>query len=258
MIDFVFASHVERMLASCAYWKGMDLRSAKQYPQLGALQAWLNALEKAEFYLAFKSDYYTHVKDIPPQYGPSYDGIAFPERIQEYQAMILGKDGESWTLPLEHDDQLQPLYRGPPLPLCVLEANQITADADGSYSTVDPSTMATACRQMAAWKLAGNGPKISIFSSRGGPQGARNPRKTFGAELADPYAESDADVVHAVDAALRITGLALQDVEDHAGKDLPSSKYTDWLKDSVPSQQLEGVIASLEYLRDRIGISERT
>lgn len=25
-------------------------------------------------YLAFKSDYYTHIKDIPPQYGPGYDG----------------------------------------------------------------------------------------------------------------------------------------------------------------------------------------
>ena len=44
MIDFVFASHVERMLASCAYWKGMDLRSPKQYPQLKALQDWMSAL----------------------------------------------------------------------------------------------------------------------------------------------------------------------------------------------------------------------
>jgi glutathione S-transferase len=254
MIDFVFASHVERMLASCAYWKGVDLRSPEQYPQLGALQDWFNALEKAEYYLAFKSDYYTHIKDIPPQYGPSYDGTAFPKRIQEYQAMILGKDGKSWSLPLEHDDSLQPLYRGPPLPLCVLEASQITADADGSYTSADPSAMAVACRQMAAWKLASNGPKVSIFSSRGGPKGAKNPRKAFGAELADPYAESDASVVDAVDAALRITGLALQDVVDHTGKDLPTSKYTGLLKSAVPTQHVEGVISSLEYLRDRIGV----
>ena len=68
MIDFVFVSHVERMLASCAYWKGLDLRDSKW--QLDGLNAWLEAFEKREHYLAFKSDYYTHIKDIPPQYGP--------------------------------------------------------------------------------------------------------------------------------------------------------------------------------------------
>jgi glutathione S-transferase len=62
MIDFVFASHVERMLASCAYWKGMDLRSEKQYRQLRALQQWMDALEQKEYYLAFKCGYYTHIK----------------------------------------------------------------------------------------------------------------------------------------------------------------------------------------------------
>ncbi|KAG7373028.1 glutathione S-transferase [Nitzschia inconspicua] len=246
--------HVERMLASCAYWKGMDLRSSQQYPQLQALQQWLDALEKAEYYLAFKSDYYTHIKDIPPQYGPSYEGIAFPDRIDEYQSKILGKDGKSWTLPLDHDDELQPLYRGPPLPLCVLKAAGITADPDGSYQSADPAAMATACRQMAAWKLSGNGPKISIFSSRGGPQGANNPRKTFGAELADPYAESDASIVDSVDAALRITGLCLQDVDDHSGTSLPSSMYKDMLTSSVPQDHVDGVISSLAYLRDRIGV----
>jgi len=254
MIDFVFASHVERMLASCAYWKGMDLRSPKQYPQLKALQEWMSALETTEYYLAFKSDYYTHIKDIPPQYGPSSEGISFPDRIAEYQAMILGRDGKSWTLPLEHEDALQPLYRGPPLPLAVLEASQITADADGTYASADPKTMAVACRQMASWKLAGNGPNISKFSSRGGPKGAKNPRKAFGAELADPYAESDASVINAVDAALRITGLALQDIDDHQGSAVPSEKYTALLRGAIPKQDIEGVISSLAYLRDRIGV----
>ena len=254
MIDFVFASHVERMLASCAYWKGMDLRSPKQYPQLKALQDWIDALEKTEYYLAFKSDYYTHVKDIPPQYGPSYDGITYPDRVAQYQASILGTDGKAWTLPLAHDDELQPLYRGPPLPSCVLDAMGITADPDGTYNSADPATMAKACRLMASWKLVGNGPNISIFSSRGGPKGAKNPRKTFGAELADPYAESDAGVVHEVDAALRIVGLALQDLDDHQGQSLPSSKYEDMLKAAVPVDQVPGVISSLKYLRDRIGV----
>ena len=73
MIDFVFVSHVERMLASCAYWKGLNLRDPKW--KLDGLNAWLEAFEKREYYLAFKSDYYTHVKDIPPQYGRKYFDI---------------------------------------------------------------------------------------------------------------------------------------------------------------------------------------
>jgi glutathione S-transferase len=254
MIDFVFASHVERMLASCAYWKGMDLRSEKQYPQLRALQQWMDALELKEYYLAFKSDYYTHIKDIPPQYGPSYQGITFPDRIDRYQSMILGRDGKSWTLPLSHDDELQPLYRGLPLPLCVLKAAGIMADADGTYQSADPTLMAQACRQMAAWKLSGNGPQISIFSSRGGPNGSKNPRKTFGAELADPYAERDDTIVEYVDAALRIIGLALLDIQDHHGTMLPTTKYNDMLIRTVPNDYVDGVISSLVYLRDRIGV----
>ena len=74
MIDFVYVSHVERMLASCAYWKGLDLRGEQMRSRFPALNLWLDSFEKREFFLAFKSDYYTHVKDIPPQYGPGYDG----------------------------------------------------------------------------------------------------------------------------------------------------------------------------------------
>jgi glutathione S-transferase len=44
MIDFVFVSHVERMLASCAYWKGLDIRDPKW--NLPGINAWLNAFEK--------------------------------------------------------------------------------------------------------------------------------------------------------------------------------------------------------------------
>ena len=75
---------------------------------------------------------------------------------------------------MSHDDPLQPLYRGPPLPRCVLEAVGITPDPDGSYeksASADPQNMATACRLMAAWKLAGNGSDVSKFAARGGPKG---------------------------------------------------------------------------------------
>jgi glutathione S-transferase len=88
MVDFVYVSHVERMLASCAHWKGLNLRDPKW--KLDGITAWLDAFEKREHYLAFKSDYYTHIKDIPPQYGPGYDGGFENDRVA-FSNSIVGK-----------------------------------------------------------------------------------------------------------------------------------------------------------------------
>jgi glutathione S-transferase len=247
MIDFVYVSHVERMLASCAHWKGLDLRNPKW--NLKGLNAWLEAFEKREPYLAFKSDYYTNVMDIPPQYGPGYDG-GFNDDRKKFQASILGRDGKSWKLPLSFDDELQPLYRGMPLPSCVLDAAGLQPDSDGTYGSCDETTMSQACRAMAAWKLAGNGNNVSRFAARGGPQGAKNPRKRFGAELADPYAETDNEIRSATDSALRVVCAALMDVE----ATLPDQAMVDQLRSSVPDNQVEGVAAALAYLRDRVGV----
>ena len=53
------------MLASVMYWTGADMRSFG----LEGLNAWLDAFDADERYLGTKGDYYTHIKDIPPQYG---------------------------------------------------------------------------------------------------------------------------------------------------------------------------------------------
>jgi glutathione S-transferase len=246
MIDFIYVSHVERMLASCAYWKGLNLRDPKW--NLKGLNAWIDAFEKREPYLAFKSDYYTHVMDIPPQYGPGYDG-GFVEDQQDFSRSINGRDG-SWHLPLSHDDSVQPLYRGPPLPLVVLKAADLSPDGTGSYESCDPATMAATCRSMAAWKLSGNGANVANFAARGGPSGAKNMRKTFAAPLADPYAEADANVQPSVDAALRVVCLALGDVEDAQ----PSPDRADQLRAAVKADHTGGVVSSLAYLRDRVGV----
>ena len=243
MIDFIFVSHVERMLASVAFWKGLNLRDPKL--NLKGLNAWLEAFEKREPYLAFKSDYFTHVLDIPPQYGPGYDG-GFEADREKFQNNILGKDG-SWHLPLPFDDVLQPLYKGLPLPLCVLEAMELSPDEKGTYESVDPELMAKACRYMAAWKLAGNGNNVSRFAARGGLKGSRNPRKSFGAQLADPYAEPDEEVRPFVDAALREVCAALLD-------DKSPDNYKDAIVSVVPKEQIDGVCSSLAYLRDRVGV----
>ncbi|KAL3916562.1 MAG: hypothetical protein SGARI_007933 [Bacillariaceae sp.] len=110
--------------------------------------------------------------------------------------------------------------------------------------------MATACRTMAAWKIAGNGPNVAKFAARGGPLGAQNRRKTFGAPLADPYAEADGSVQPAVDAALRVVCLALGDVQDV----MPLAERQDELRAAIPANQSSGVASSLAYLRDRVGV----
>jgi len=244
MIDFIYVSHVERMLASVAHWKGVNLRDVKKWNLVG-LNAWLEAFEQRESYLAFKSDYFTHVMDIPPQYGPGYDG-GFEDDRKKFSSNIVGKDNKSWTLPLDFDDEVQPLYKGPPLPIVVLESMGIEPSDKNNYEAADPATMEKACRYMAAWKLAGNGKAISKFAARGGPKGSSNPRKTFGAPLADPYAASDTDVQPHVDTALRIVCSKLLLLDD--------TTNTEELTEVIPKKHRKGVISSLAYLRDRIGV----
>jgi hypothetical protein len=159
------------------------------------------------------------------------------------------QDG-SWQLPLSHDDPIQPLYRGPPLPLRVLEVAGILPDAaGGSYQSADPTIMAQTCRLMAAWKLASNGVNVAKFAARGGPRGAKNIRRTFGAELADPYAEADESVLTTVDEVLRVICLAMKETD----QEIPDQSFVQMLKEVVPSGQASGVVSSLAYLRDRIG-----
>jgi glutathione S-transferase len=250
MIDFVFASHIERMLASCAYWKGMDLRDPSAYPRLGGVRAWMDALEKHEYYLAFKSDYYTHVKDIPPQYGPGSNGVSRFSKIEAFQANLEGR-GNAWKLPLEDDEVLQPLYRGIPLPKCVLEAAGISADDDGSYaSSGSTPPMREACQTMAAWKLCQTAQRLAPFAARGGPKGAKNVRKPFGAELADPYAKPDDSLVEPVGVCLRVVVEAMLSAK---ANELPEASFGNALVASAGSDA-RGVAASLVYLRDRIGV----
>ena len=89
--------------------------------------------------------------------------------------------------------------------------------------------------------------QISNFAARGGPNGSNNPRKTFGAELADPYANPDTNVRPTVDAALRVVCAALLD----EGK--PPDSYADLLRSTVPEKEMLGVLNSFCYLRDRVG-----
>jgi glutathione S-transferase len=123
-------------------------------------------------------------------------------------------------------------------------------DNDGSYESCDPVVMAKACREMAAWKLADNGINVSRFAARGGPAGAKNIRKTFGAELADPYADPDDNIRAVVDSALRCVCAAMMD-DDASSLD---SIHRDSLLTVVPANQAKAIVSSMVYLRDRVGV----
>ena len=111
------------------------------------------------------------------------------------------------------------------------------------YENADPEKMAEACRHMAGWKLAGNGQKVSKFASRGGPQGAKNPRKGFGAELADPYAAPDEQLVPHVTTALQLNGGP--SAHESALKEMKSG-----LEESIEKGKARGVASALCYLHD--------
>ena len=75
-------------------------------------------------------------------------------------------------------------------------------------------------------------------------------RKTFGAELADPYADPDDNIRPVVDTTLRIVCHAMLD-EDESSLD---GIHKESLVAAVPTNQAKAVVSSLVYLRDRVGV----
>ena len=56
LVDLQFITHVERMLASTLYWKGIVIRGGRWKH----INRWLDAFELRPSYMNTKSDYYTH------------------------------------------------------------------------------------------------------------------------------------------------------------------------------------------------------
>jgi glutathione S-transferase len=136
IVDITYISHIERMCASVPYWCGLKLRGNGRWP---AIEAWMDAFEQLPSYMATKSDYYTHVKDIPPQYRQAY---ALPGS-EAFRRGIDGLDG-IWTLPL------------PPFS---------TTDLEPVSAAIDPGE--EAARHEAAYKIARNFDKVLTFALRG-------------------------------------------------------------------------------------------
>ncbi len=62
--DVIFIPYLERMNASLAYYKGLNLR--EEHPMINQ---WFNALEALEVYRGTQGDFHTHAHDLPPQMG---------------------------------------------------------------------------------------------------------------------------------------------------------------------------------------------
>lgn len=169
LVDIMYTPFLERMAASLPYFKGFECRSAK-YP---ALLRWYEAMDTRISYQGIKSDYYTHVHDLPPQIGGCH---ATPEAAP-YAAEI---DGGAWDVSKAAKDCFEPM-----LPL-----DADTAKRDAARNFID------------------NNVGIIKFACRGaGSQGFPKVR----AELADPRANPNVSFIKPVDFALRaIIGAMLE------------------------------------------------
>lgn len=211
LVDLQYVSHVERMVASVLYWKGLELRDNPRFPNL---ERWLSAFERRPSYVATKSDWYTHVQDIPPQYGPGY-------AVKEAAHLAAAIDGGSWHLPLTHLEHL---------------VEKISPLEDVGE---------TGARHEAAFKLSANHANVVRFAARGsGTPG----RPQFQAPLADPNAVPDESVIDAVDVALRCVTEALLN-----GADAAEASAQERLGGYSPAEA-EKLTRCLHYLRDRVGV----
>ena len=95
--------------------------------------------------------------------------------------------------------------------------------------------------------------KVAKFASRGGPKGSKNPRKGFGALLADPYASPDEALMPHVDQALKLIcgALLAEGSADHenAVKDMKAG-----LEERIGKNKAKDVASALSYVRDRTGV----
>ncbi len=94
--DLVFVPFLERMAASLAYYKGLQLR--QRHPGIGR---WLAALEQRPSYLGTQGDFHTHAHDLPPQMGGCVSNGSEAQR--QLAARI---DGGPW--PILNADQGDP------------------------------------------------------------------------------------------------------------------------------------------------------
>lgn len=225
-VDVQFAPFLERMAASLLFFKGFQIRVAKgtstDFPEVNA---WFDAMETLPSYQLTKSDYYTHCWDLPPQLGGcTYDpdGRAFEDAINGLKSLD-GSQG-SWEIPLQpHNGGVEP---------------------DWEWAGDE----ATAKRE-AVERVSSNHQAIVKFAARGAGKKGMPP---YMAPLSDPQAIPSEAVQTAVDQVFRTVCAALlhgTEKQEAAMTELAQIIVRDGGKEYA-----EGIIASLVYVRDRVGV----
>jgi len=218
IVDMQYASHVERMVASALYYKGYDIRA-----NFENIDRWLTAFEELPYYMATKSDFYTHCMDIPPQYGPPFPS----DNTEALRARALVNPKEA-RLPINWSTDPEPWTRA-------------QAKAPMSSHRIE-----------AAWSLIRNHKAVARFCCRaaGSDVGAWARGNPYRAELADPYARPNPALVDAVDAVLLRVAAALLRNEPELLQGLGSVAEASGAQEGALAQ----VGPCLAYLRDRIGV----
>ena len=162
LVDIKFAPFLERMAASLPYYKGFVVRD-KKYPNL---LKWYEAMDTRDSYQGIKSDYYTHVQDLPPQIG----GCQFLPESEPFAAEI---GGGAWKINKKPSECFEPM----------LPFDEVAARRD------------------AIRRVIANKDNLVTFALRG----ISNRGRRYGAPLANPEADTTGANAYrpAVDVALR-------------------------------------------------------
>ena len=179
------------------------------------LDKWFAAMAQRKVYRGIKSDYYTNAHDLPPQLGGCAEN---GDNVQARDA-IDGANGVDWRLPLGplNESSLEPWWG------------------------VDDPALA---RMEAARRIIENHVNVTRFAARGcGTPGSPG----YSAPLSDPNAKPGEEHIPAVDAALRLVVQAMIKPEITDAAAAPAVRRGE-------SHAVAPTVASLEYLRDRIGV----
>ena len=226
LVDFMFAPFLERLAASLLYYKGYQIRVAEgESTDFPCVNLWFDAMETLDSYRLTKSDYYTHCWDLPPQLG----GCTRQEEGGPYESAIngerlVGGTRRSWDLPLEpHNGGIEP---------------------DWGWCGDEGAALREATE-----RLSYNPEAIVRFAARGaGSKGMPG----YSAPLADPKAVPNDAVQASVDAVLRIVAAAMLEGTEACEAEL--SGVSEALVKEGGTGFAGDVVASLAYLRDRVGV----
>mmetsp|Transcript_7691 Transcript_7691/g.13960 ORF Transcript_7691/g.13960 Transcript_7691/m.13960 type:complete len:555 (-) Transcript_7691:1131-2795(-) len=102
LIDIIAAPFFERYVASALYWKGIRVRAPGS--EFEAVDRWLSAMEvHVQSFRATAADVYSHVHDIPPQYGTAF--FSKSSEASFAQKFIDGWSSETWKIPISPLDE---------------------------------------------------------------------------------------------------------------------------------------------------------